>query len=76
MGKEEDQVIDHVVETSRHHKGFLPIKTNAFDRVFIGIMIFVAFHLFWLRFIEPMGLTLWLATGISIIIGAIIVKWG
>ena len=32
--------------------GFLPIHTNAFDRVFIGTVIFVALHLLWMRFLE------------------------
>ena len=32
--------------------GFLPIVTNWFDRLFIGIYLFVALELFWLRFIE------------------------
>ena len=33
-------------------KGFLPIKTNWFDRLFIGTISFVAIQLFWMRFIE------------------------
>lgn len=33
-------------------QGFLPIVTNWFDRLFIGIYLFVALELFWLRFIE------------------------
>ena len=32
--------------------GFLPIKTNWFDRLFIGIISFIAIQLFWMRFIE------------------------
>lgn len=32
--------------------GFLPIVTNWFDRIFIGIYLFVALELFWLAFIE------------------------
>ncbi|MEI6798796.1 MAG: DUF2160 family membrane protein [Pseudomonadota bacterium] len=32
--------------------GFLPIVTNWFDRLFIGIYLFVALELVWLRFIE------------------------
>jgi predicted small integral membrane protein len=31
---------------------FLPIVTNWFDRLFIGIYLFVALELVWLRFIE------------------------
>ena len=37
---------------ARAASGFLPIHTNAFDRVFIGIVVFVAIHLFWMRFLE------------------------
>ena len=32
--------------------GFLPIKTNWFDRLFIGVISFIAIQLFWMRFIE------------------------
>ncbi len=31
-------------------RGFLPIETNGFDRVFIAVVVFVALHLFWMRF--------------------------
>jgi predicted small integral membrane protein len=39
------------VRTPRRH-GFLPIVTNWFDRLFIGIYLFVALELFWMRFLE------------------------
>jgi predicted small integral membrane protein len=55
--------------------GFLPIHTNAFDRVFIGTIIFVAVHLFWMRFLE-VHLPLFLATILSVVIGWIIVARG
>jgi predicted small integral membrane protein len=32
--------------------GFLPIETNMFDRVFIGVVIWVALNLLWMRFLE------------------------
>ena len=32
--------------------GFLPIKTNWFDRLFIGVISFIAIQLVWMRFIE------------------------
>lgn len=57
-------------------RGFLPIKTNAFDRVFIGVVLFVAIHLFWMRFLEPAGLSLYLATALSVAAGAAIVARG
>ena len=55
--------------------GFLPIDTNLFDRVFIAVVVFVAIHLFWLRFVEP-ALSIYVATAISVVIGAIIIKRG
>ncbi len=30
----------------------LPIKTNFFDRIFIGLVIMFGAHLLWVRFIE------------------------
>ncbi len=57
-------------------EGFLPITTNAFDRVFIGVVLFVAIHLLWMRFLEPHGLSLYIATAISIILGVLIIKRG
>jgi len=33
-------------------RGFLPIVTNWFDRLFIGIYLFVALELLWMRFLE------------------------
>ena len=45
-------------------KGFLPIKTNWFDRLFIGIISFVAIQLFWMRFIET-----YVSINIAIVLG-------
>ncbi len=56
-------------------RGFLPIETNAFDRVFIAILLFVALHLFWMRFLEA-DLPLMVATALSLILGTIIVMRG
>ena len=36
-------------------RGFLPIPTNTFDRVFISVIIFIAISLLWMRFVEPNG---------------------
>ena len=33
-------------------KGFIPLNTNWFDRLFIGVISFIALQLFWMRFIE------------------------
>jgi predicted small integral membrane protein len=56
-------------------EGFLPIKTNTFDRVFISVVLFIAIHLFWMRFLEA-ALPLWIATVISILLGIWIVRKG
>ncbi|MEM7128499.1 MAG: DUF2160 family membrane protein [Chloroflexota bacterium] len=47
-----------------------------FDRCFISVVCFVAIHLLWLRFVEPLGLALWMATILSLILSVIIVRWG
>ena len=57
------------------HQGFLPIHTNAFDRVFISIVVFVALHLFWMRFLEAEA-SLYFATAISVVLGWIIITRG
>lgn len=44
--------IEDTVPRKKKKHGFLPIVTNWFDRLFIGIYLFVALELFWLRFIE------------------------
>ena len=56
--------------------GFLPIETNWFDRLFIGVVIWVAVSMFWLRFIEPLGLSIWLATVLCAGLAAYIVWKG
>lgn len=55
--------------------GFLPIHTNAFDRVFIGVVVFVALHLLWMRFLEA-ELSLYFATALSVVLGWLIVTRG
>lgn len=55
--------------------GFLPIKTNMFDRVFIAIVLFIAINLFWMRFIESVA-PLWIATIGSLVLGQWIVRKG
>jgi predicted small integral membrane protein len=56
--------------------GFLPIQTNWFDRCFISVVIWVAISLFWFRFLEPLGLSIWIGTAISIALGMYIVRKG
>lgn len=55
--------------------GFLPFYTNAFDRVFIAVVILIGVHLLWLRFMEP-ALPIAVATVISLAIGFVVVRRG
>ncbi|HEY66448.1 MAG TPA: DUF2160 domain-containing protein [Caldilineae bacterium] len=56
-------------------RGFLPMETNLFDRIFIGVVLFVAIHLLWMRFIEQY-IPLTVATGLSVLLIYVIAKWG
>lgn len=56
--------------------GFLPIETNWFDRVFISVVLWVALSLFWFRFLEPLGLSIWLCLAISLVAAVIIIRKG
>ena len=62
-------------QTGTKRRGFLPIQTNAFDRGFIGAVLFVAIHLLWMRFLEA-HLPLYGATVLSLIIAYIIIRRG
>jgi len=62
-------------EPGKDLEGFLPFHTNAFDRVFIGVVILIGIHLLWLRFMEP-ALPVELATVLSLVIGYYVVKKG
>ena len=56
--------------------GFLPIQTNWFDRLFISVVIWVALSLFWMRFLEPLGLSIWIAVALSVALGVHIIRKG
>lgn len=70
--KSEDDQAANVEESG----GFLPIETNSFDRVFISVVIWVAISLFWFRFIEPLGLSIWVSNILSLGLAVVIVKKG
>ena len=61
-----------VVE-DRH--GFLPFQTNAFDRGFISVLLLIAIHLLWMRFLEA-SLPLEIATIISLALAVVIYRKG
>ncbi len=56
--------------------GFLPIETNWFDRLFLSVVIWIALCLFWFRFIEPLGLSIWIANASAAALAFIIIKKG
>lgn len=66
---------DHEPGAEPARTGFLPIRTNAFDRVFIAVVAFVALHLFWMRFLEA-SIPLTVATVLSVAVGVLIVARG
>ena len=47
-------------------KGFIPLNTNWFDRLFIGIISYVALQLFWMRFLES-----FLSINVGIVLGIV-----
>ncbi len=55
--------------------GFLPIRTNWFDRLFVGIYLFVALELFWMRFLEQ-SIPLTVCHVLAIALGVLIVWRG
>lgn len=61
-------------------EGFLPFHTNAFDRVFIAVVILIGIHLLWLRFMEPPlpepTRNLWAPMLISLATGYVVVRKG
>ena len=67
--------MDEEKPESTEPQGFLPIYTNAFDRVFISVVLFVALHLAWMRFFEAYA-SIYVATLLSFLIGWLIVTRG
>lgn len=64
------------VEKAPAKAGFLPIETNWFDRFFISVVIWIAISLFWFRFIEPLGLSIWISNAISLALSILIIRKG
>jgi predicted small integral membrane protein len=69
-------IIDEDEAPVEERTGLLPIQTNWFDRCFIGVVIWVAISLFWFRFLEPLGLSIWIANAISLLLAIYIVRRG
>jgi predicted small integral membrane protein len=62
---------ENAVPIRGKRRGFLPFDTNPFDRVFVSIILMVAIHLLWMRFLEE-HITLTLATILTLILSALI----
>jgi len=62
-------------QKAERRQGFLPIRTNTFDRVFISITCFVAINLLWFRFLETY-LSINFATVIGLVLAFVIIRWG
>jgi len=56
--------------------GFLPIETNWFDRLFISVVIWIALSLFWFRFVEPLGVPIWVSNVIALGLAVFIIRKG
>ncbi len=61
--------------SQQERPSFLPINTNLFDRIFIGVVVGIALHLLWMRFLEH-ALPLSLCTLITVALGWLIAKRG
>ena len=62
-------------ERKPERTGFLPIVTNWFDRVFVGIYLWVALELFWMRFLEQ-SIPLMVCHVLALALGVLIVWRG
>jgi predicted small integral membrane protein len=84
MADDTDQLVDldaadeeaQAAAARAARRGFLPIQTNWFDRLFIAIYIAVALILLWMRFLEPAGVPIWLCYVIVFALGVVIVRRG
>ena len=56
--------------------GFLGFYTNKFDRYFISVVLAIAFGLFYLRFLAPLGVPSLVSWGIVLVATFFIVRKG
>lgn len=59
-------------------KGFLPFRTNTWDRFFVSVICYVAINLLWMRFLEPYlpPYNIWIAVILSIVLAVSIIRRG
>lgn len=63
------------VQRKAGRRGFLPIETNTFDRVFISVILWIGISLLWMRFLEAL-IPLWVSTVLCLILAILIVRKG
>lgn len=56
-------------------RGFLPIETNTFDRIFISVILWIGVSLLWMRFLEAL-IPLWVSTVLCLILAIFIIRKG
>ncbi len=71
-----DRIDDEAETVDEPTPGFLPIDTNWFDRLFISVIIWVALSLLWFRFVEPLGLSIWISNLIALVLAVFIIRKG
>lgn len=71
-----DIIEDEPAPPPEEKSGFLPIVTNWFDRLFISVVLWVALSLFWFRFVEPLGLSIWISNAIALVVAVVIIRKG
>ena len=72
---EADEEAAAVAAVEPARRGFLPIVTNWFDRIFVGIYLFVALELLWMRFLEQ-SIPLVVCHVLAVALGVLIVWKG
>jgi predicted small integral membrane protein len=58
---------------TRTRRGLLPLATTRGDRLFIGLLLAAFLHILWLAALDAPVL---LATGISLALLALLIRWG
>lgn len=76
IDKPTDHLDEEILAPTNKVPGFLPIETNWFDRLFISVVIWVALSLFWFRFVEPLGLSIWISNAIALGLAILIIRKG
>lgn len=71
----EHSPVEHSPVKHVGRQGFLPISTNWFDRLFIGVMGHVALNLLWLRFLEA-SVPLLVGTVLGLVWIVVVMIWG